>query len=363
MKATGSFTKYFPPPRYLTPKRAGLAISEEAVRMVLFGGKKEAPVLLHYAEEKLPEGVVSGGEMKNKEVLKEVIKKFHKTYGVRFARVSVPERKAYIVKAELTKDKASNLRDLVEMNLGDFVPMSPSEAVFDYEVIRTIPPKCERVELQIGVIHKDVVSEYLGAFEGTGITLSSIEIEAQAVARSVVPKDDQGAFMIVDFEFRRTGIYMVKRGIVGFTTTIDMGGETLEKILHDKFDLKKEEIADLKEKFNCVEHGVNEEDEKLAVFMSFISEFCSEVGHRLEYWRTQEGSADEQEASQKIILTGSESGLRGLGQYLSGNLGVHVEVGNVWNNIFDFEKHIPEIHHRDSLGYSAAVGLALIEGV
>jgi Tfp pilus assembly PilM family ATPase len=77
------------------------------------------------------------------------------------------------------------------------------------------------------------------------------------------------------------------------------------------------------------------------------------------YWHThQEGNKDHP-TIKKIILCGGDSNLIGLAEYFAVSTKNPVEMANVWTNITNTEKHVPEIRFEQSLTYAAALGLAL----
>lgn len=363
MKTEPKIFTFFPPPKYLTPEASGLAISEEAVRMVEFTESRGTKVLSRYTEKKLPRGMLSGGEVSDKDALTEVLQSFRDEWGVTSARVSVPERKTYIVQMDIPLVKDSEIREVVAIHLEEYVPLKLAEAVFDYQVLRVKGRACDTLELQVSAIHKGVVDSYLELFSQVGITLLSLEIEAQAVARAVVPDRDTHSFMVIDLGMTRTGVYMIAGGLVEFTTSLDIGGNTLEELYKNTFeeDLSREVMEKMKEDFR--ERGRGGEvdmDQHSALFMSFLSMVSEEVGRHLKYWQSHKNGRNETGHVDEVILTGSESNIEGLPQYLAEKLAVPVSFARVWQNIFDFDRYVPEISQKESLRYSSAIGLALI---
>ena len=61
----------------------------------------------------------------------------------------------------------------------------------------------------------------------------------------------------------------------------------------------------------------------------------------------------------KVILCGGDSNLVGLSEYFSVSMKVSVEMANVWVNITNTEKYIPDISFNQSLAFASALGLAL----
>ncbi|MEK7070355.1 MAG: hypothetical protein AAB966_00955, partial [Patescibacteria group bacterium] len=63
----------------------------------------------------------------------------------------------------------------------------------------------------------------------------------------------------------------------------------------------------------------------------------------------------------KLILSGRDSEIVGLKEYLSQSLKIDVQTAEVWGNIFSLNNSVPEINFLDSLNYAVAIGLAAPE--
>jgi len=59
--------KAFPPPQYLNIPFAGLSISDQAIHLIQFSKKNDKFFIEKFKEIPLPPGVVTSGEVKNKE--------------------------------------------------------------------------------------------------------------------------------------------------------------------------------------------------------------------------------------------------------------------------------------------------------
>lgn len=350
---------FFPPPRFLAPASAGLSISEEGLRLVGLGRKSGSQAhvrkVAHWDALPLSRDVLSGGLVKDKEALVRALRGLKEEHALERVRISVPERKAYIVKMEIPRVPRPEIRNTVALRLHEHLPLELEKATFDYQVLAEVGPARDRLELQVSAIHRDVVNNYLEVCRKAGLEVDGIEIEAQSIASAVVAENHSGTVMIMDFETYRTGIYLVTNGFVEFTTSIETSGEMLENMFSTKFGDKKEEIEKVKADFHCTQ-GNHEEDDRRAVLMSFISSLRDELSRHIAYW--QKHHEDEGGVSE-IILTGSEAGIDGLDQYLSSSLGQSVRFADVWTNVFDFDQYVPDIEQNESFKYASAVGLAL----
>ncbi len=198
---------------------------------------------------------------------------------------------------------------------------------------------------------------YYEACIGAGVTPLSFEVEAQAIARATIPKGDTGTHMIVDFGKTRTGIGIVYRGVLMYTSTIDIGGAELSAALRQQIGDKPEsELTEIKNTQGLVQSV--EGSEVYDALLPTMSAIIDEVRIRMDYWNTRDVSRDGRQI-ESVILCGGSVNMKGLPEYFSEMLKVPAKRANVWANAFSLENYIPEIGRRYSYGYSTAVGLAL----
>jgi len=163
------------------------------------------------------------------------------------------------------------------------------------------------------------ISEYLSALKNSKISVKSFEPKMQALSRSVIGKGDRRAYMIVDFGGKRSVIFITASGEV-------LSGADLE---------------------------FGEKDDAHSVLRD-------EMAKHFLYWHTYKSKEDiDNSPIEKIILCGNGSGLADLAERLSVSMRNKVELADVWINIADIEKYIPEINSEQSFGFASVLGLAL----
>ncbi len=323
MKTSSLFYKFFPVPEYMEMRAAGFDLSEVSLRfaeLVPRGGELD---LGDYGEIPVPPGTISLGRIQNADVLRELLRKAKKEHRIKFVRLSLPESYAYHVEMEIAKVKKKELRESIELQLEEYVPLKVSEVFFDYEIAEAPKQRPGVLVAVVSVIPKDVVLSYAEVFASAGLTLVSVDADANALARAVIPEGDPGTFMIIDMGRVKTGVYVVSRGLVRFASDIETGANA----------------------------------GRGAVVPSDLSE---EINRHFVYWHAEKDkNGAPKEKIEKIILAGAESGLSGFRDYLSRALFVPVEMANIWTNVFSFDDRIPELDYRDSLRFGTAIGLAL----
>lgn len=351
------FQRFFPVPAFLAMPSFGLDISDESLKFIELLNTKEGVRVGRHGEQNIPSGVIEEGKIKNPKRMEEILVSLRKNYGVRSVRVSLLEKQVYLFKLRLEKSGLINVRESIELALEEHVPISAADAIFDYEVISEDE---KNLELQVATIPKNIIEDYLSVFQNSEIIVQSFELEAQAISRAVVQKGDMGTYMIVDFGEKRTGIFIVSRGIIMFTSTLDVGGVMLNEMIVKNFKISFEEAEKMKRKYGLERNAPNKE--LFSVLLNSVSILRDELVKHFLYWHTHKDEEGKNNPPiEKIILCGGDSNLIGLSEYLSVSMKSKVEMANVWINIVNTKSYVPEIDFKEALSLAAALGLALAD--
>jgi type IV pilus assembly protein PilM len=356
-KGKKTFFEFFPPPRFLTMPAFGLNISDHSIKImeIIHGSKMKVG---KFGNEPIPDEVIKSVNINDRGKLEDILRKLKEKYDMSFIRVSLPEEKAYVFKVKVPKtENEEQIKNSIEFQLEDNVPISINEALFDYTFIPGDSNKNE-IEVGVSVLPQKVVASYISIFKSVGLTPISFEIEAESIARSIIKKDDMETYMIVDYGRTRTGFSVVSRGVLRYTSTVEIGGEPLTRIIKKAGATSFKEAEKIKN-----EKGLIKDPENPELYMSLVnivSALRDEINKRYIFWHThKDRNGEVGEQIKKIFLVGGNSNLGGLEDYLSSSLKVKVERANVWNNVSLSDNDIPPINFGDSLSYASAIGLAL----
>lgn len=360
MAVLSAITRVLPPPTYMTLPSVGVDISDTSLKYIQF---KRDPShtkrlsLTGWGDIDIPEGTLARGNVHKPEDLVTALAEVKQRTKMTNVRLSLPEERAYLFETQIKRGTPyKEIRGLLEFRLEENVPLSPRDAFFDYEIIETAD---ERAPLRVSVTAyaRDTIVGYYEACRSAGLTPMSFEVEAQAIARASLPRGEMGTHMIVDFGKTRTGVGIVHRGALMYTSTIDIGGIELSNALRRQLGEKAEsELTQIKNNQGLV-RGADDSAayEALITTMSAIKD---EIAIRIQYW--QDNAADGTHAAiQSVILCGGSANLKGLPGYLTETLGVEAKRAQVWQNAFSLDEEIPPIDRRHSFGYATAIGLGL----
>lgn len=333
----------------------GLDISDESLKFISLSAVKKGIRMKKHGERKIPPGVIESGKINDPKRLQEILLLLRKSEGIKSVRVSLPEEQIYLFRMRLDKTGLTNVRESIELSLEEHIPIPALEAIFDYEILDEDE---SNLRIQVAAIPVGVIESYLSVFKDSSILVQSFELEAQAISRSVLQNGDTDTYMIVDFGEKRTGIFIVSRGVVMFTSTLDVGGVMLTGMIQKNFKVSYEEAEEMKKIYGLQRNVANKEI--FAVILNSVSILRDEIVKHFLYWHThQDEEGKNNPPIKKLILCGGDSNLIGLADYLSVSLKTKVEMANVWTNIMDTEKEVPDISLKQALSFASAIGLAL----
>lgn len=350
-----SYNRFFPTPNFLEMPAFGLDISDESVKFIELRVHSDGIRVGQYGEKKIAPGIVESGKIIDPKKMEDILLELKKEVGMKSVRVSILENQIYLFRFRLEKAGVTSVRESIELSLEEHIPVPGPEAIFDYDVLSE---DAKSLELQVAAIPKTTIEDYMLVFKESGISVHSFELEAQAIARAVVKKGDLETYMIVDFGEKRTGIFIVSKGVVMFTSTIDFGGVVLNQAIEKSFKVSSQEAERLKREYGLQRNVLNKEI--FPVLLNSVSILRDEISRHFLYWHTHtDEEGRENPPIEKIILCGGDSNLIGLPDYFAVSMKTKVEMANVWINIVDTNQKIPEVGSKHALSFAAAIGLAL----
>ncbi len=350
--------RLFTAPKFLAMPAIGLDISADAVRFIELEEHGNGQLrVVRYASRNFPLGIIADGHVREKKKLQDVLAILASEFDLTFAHIALPEEQAYLANIRIPSVATAELRDAIELRLEEHVPISGSEAIFDYVVVsdRAVGRK-EMVDVVVSVLPRVVVDEYLDIFSGTGIVPKAFEFESQAMARAIVPKGDNGTFLVVDIGKMVTDIFVSANGVVQFSASLDIGGYYMTQAIEKAMQVTYEEAELLK-----VEHGLvggGKSDAVRGALAPVMADLRTRILRHFSYWQTHHGEKVGGNI-ERVFITGGGANLKGVTEYLSMGLEVKVVIANPWVNVCSFEEYIPPLSLHEAHGYTAAIGLAL----
>lgn len=328
------------------------------MKWIVLGEGSRGKEVRAFGHQELPAGVVVNGAIQDVSALAEVLRPLQDKMGVSCVHAALPEESAYVFSMHVPSvSSREQVFSLIEFELQDRVPIPPAEAVYDFDVIEE---RNDGAEIGVTVFPRDLASAYASAFASANLTLRSLEVEASSIARAISGRSKKEPITLVaDFGGLRTGLTVLKRGIPIFTSTVSIGGSSIDRILGEKLKLAPEAMLAFKNEEGLVARE-GKRSAGLEAILGVASALADEVVKHFHYWDTRRNEhGDRLTPLEQIYLLGGSANLRGLADYLAARAQVEVVRPNVWRNVCSFDEYIPPIERRISLEYATAIGLAL----
>lgn len=361
MSVLSTFSRLIPPPTFMQLPSVGVDISDTSLKYMQFVphyGHTISYDIAHWGDVDIPDGVLERGQVHDVARLSEALTEVRERTNTPFVRVSLPEERAYIFETKIKPNTPlSEIRSQLEFRLEEHVPISPRDAFFDYDITSEVD---QSVSVSAVVYARETIMNYYEACTRAHITPVAFEVEAQAIARSSLPKGSSGTHMVVDFGKTRTGVGIVHNGTLLYTSTIDIGGSDLSTALRRVVGDKPEsELTVIKNT-----QGLIPKQNNLEIYETLLTAVAGikdEIATRLQYWHSREHDLKSRRI-QSIVLCGGSCNLKGVTEYFTETLGIPTYRADVWRNV-SLRNNVPPIERRFSYGYATTVGLALTHTV
>lgn len=349
-----------PLPKRLTASILGLDISDRTFKYVELKNGKTGREIARFGKGLIPEGVIVQGVVQDEQKFADVLKE---TLGATKSHIhtafSLPEELGFTRAIALPRMPIADIRNALALQLEEHVPISGAEAAYDFELLETSNP--DVVNIVFSAFPLNVVETYTSALSRAGLHPAIAEPESQALARVVIPEREHGSVMITDIGLTRASFFFAYDRLVRFTSTVrEFSGSLVDAALLKTGKVSEKELIEFKREFMFMSGEMPECD---AAVKPMADALVAEMKKRIEFWSQGDDRAGGMSLHvppvSRVYLSGGESHLGGLPEYLSEQLSIDVVRSSPWANVFDLDHYIPDISSHDMLLYAAALGLSV----
>jgi type IV pilus assembly protein PilM len=268
------------------------------------------------------------------------------------AALSVPIARVYTRVLSLPNLGSKELKNAVDLEVEQSIPMSATDLYIDYEVIHNDD---EHTEVQLVAVPKKIIDSYLEVCRLLKLEVVLVETNIQAESRLIKVTDSiisQKAFFIVDVG--GTSIDMgVFDNTLRVTGTIDEGGETLTNAIADALHIAKSQAHLLKTIYGL---NLSTKQDKIQKAVSpILQKVALEIKRMDRFYQERV----KKQPIEEIILTGGGSNMPGIGDYLTNELRVPTRVCAPWSKGVTFGK-LPKPPQYELPRFLTATGLSLV---
>jgi len=342
----------------------GMDFGTSAIKVVelSYDSREQKPRLENYGWFDMA-GILQGLDMKQKkfsfyeEKLKTVSRNLLKKLDVdkdTQIHVSIPGFSGLAVLIEFPKMSNDEIEKAIEFEAHKYIPTAIDEVSISWEILEN--PKDDETENagknKINVLlvaaPKREIEKYKILFEGTGLRISSVELETFSIARVLVGRE-KGISIIMDMGSRASNIMLVKDGTVLINRSVDMGGDDITSAIADSLNISKQRAETFKREGKDFLN-----DKETAIVIPVLELLGGEIRRIVTAFKEKH----RKENIDRFIISGGSSNLTGIDKYFKNMLGMDADRVDPWKKISYDSKLVPVISKIGG-SFSVALGLAL----
>ncbi len=335
------------------PPQVCVDVCDGLLRFFEFHQGRESHVPRAFGTLEFPRVHMGKAEMDDLVEAKAALTAFVAKHGYDKAHVIVHEGEVYVFSVTLPTVKSGEIRSSIESVLEENVPMDPSEAVFEYDVIGTDLEKGETV-VAVSVISEKTLGKYIDLFVSSGIAPVSFQTESRALTHSLFVPHDSTARIVVLVGERHSTIFVAQGRSVVFSSTVEVGTFDIDTAIAREFGIDLGAARTMKE-----ESGFSSESEDSKLFKAItpvLSVIRDEVGKVTVYWKgiaEKNGSLSE---LVEVVLCGKDAALFGFSWYLSLSVKLPTRLGHVHSGVCVSHGAKAKFSPDDLLDYGVVIG-------
>lgn len=313
----------------------GIDIAYGGIKLVELRNEKGRARLNTYAYASVPADAIDQSLVQDTDYTADLLKKM-------LAQARVSTKKAVsVIPISSVFSSILNVPTTVEKEVHEavvtqakkLIPMPIEDVFLDTTIIdSTQKSETEKASTRVLVsaAPMTLINKYKEIFKKTGLELTALETEVQAMIRSLIGRD-RATIMVVDIGSLRTNIIIVERGIPVISRSIATGGnaitETIAKTLGIPLDQAESMKRDIKSMQTFAPTG-----DLSPILSVLLKAIVDEIRYSFSLYQSPE-MGGSQKRIEKIIVTGGSSLLPRLSEFLTQQLGVNTYLGNPWARV------------------------------
>ena len=265
--------------------------------------------------------------------------------------IGVPTTRSYSRTFNMPIKVAKHLKDAVELEVDQYIPVPASTLYIDYQIIERTK---KEITVLMSAIPRLIVDKCVAAAESAGLKVALVEPSMSAVARLLTTVEDGSLpSVIVDIGPASTDIAVLDSGAIRVTGGLTVGGNTFTLDIARRLEVTLENAHQLKV-LNGLSAGPRQEKIRGATEGS-LTQIINETRKVMRYYN--ERISDDRKLEQ-LLVVGSGSNMPGIGEYFTNELVMPARVANPWQKL-DFGK-LPDPARQFRSRYLTVAGLASI---
>jgi type IV pilus assembly protein PilM len=362
------FSKYFSEDE---PSVLGIDIGSSAIKIVQIKKHNGQAVLETYGELALAPytgGVVGQATVlptdKVAAALTDLMNEKEVNITTKKCGISIPFASSLMSEIELPQVPTKELATMVPLEARKYIPVPISEVSLDWSII----PKTEarpgaqnanagenaqnkeasKIDVLVVAIHNDTIKRYQEIVAKSGLDAGFFEIEIFSTMRSVLD-DSLTPTMIMDMGAASTKLYIIERGVIKASHTINRGSQDITMTISKSLGLSLERSEVMKR-----EVGASGSDKTLTDIISLTLDYIFGEANRilLSFEKKYNKSIS------KVVLVGGGAALKGLPELAKANFKTEAIAGNPFGKLAA-PAFLENVLKETGPEFAVAIGIAL----
>ncbi len=360
------------------PRALGIDIGSSAIKIIQIKKKNGQAVLETYGELALgPYAGLSVGQAvslppeKVAQAITDLMNEKEVSVTTRASGLSIPFSSALMSVIEMPDVSPKQLSSMVPLEARRYIPVPISEVMLDWSIIpksemapqvepelggeakmamgaSSPTPALPKVDVLVVAIHNETINKYQNIVTEAKLDAGFFEIEIFSTLRAVLDESLRPV-VIMDIGAASTKLYVVERGIVRVSHTINRGSQDITTTISKSLGMPPEQAEITKRNI-----GANGPDKSIndAIVLTLDYIFAEANNALLAFEKKYN------KAVSKIILVGGGSALKGLSRLAQDNLKTEVVIADPFSKL-SAPAFLETVLKETGPEFAVAIGLAL----
>lgn len=347
----------------------GLDIGSSSIKVVQLQKKGEKAVLETYGELSLgPYGGVSVGQSTNLPTDKlvaavtDLLAEKEVALSTKVCGLAIPFKASLLSIVQMPAIPDKELASMVAIEARKYIPVPISEVSIDWSIVpkkdeddNAPPPlpgerKIKTVDVLLVAIHNNIINQYKEIVEKTGLDTKFFEIEIFSTMRAIL-EGVNGPIMIFDMGASTTKLYIIDRGLVQNSHTVNRGSQDVTANIARTLNVTIEEAEVVK---RTVGLGLTPEGVDLKDTVTVIADAIFSEANRFLFEFQKKRNVNVK----AVYLTGGGSALHGFRDLAAANFKVEVISADPFGKV-ETPAFLENILRVTGPEFTVAVGAAL----
>jgi type IV pilus assembly protein PilM len=270
--------------------------------------------------------------------------------------VSIPFASSLMSVIEMPKVSEKQLGVMVPIEARKYIPVPISEVMLDWSLIPKTekenavkaPGALEKVDVLVVAIHNETLARYKTIVTQAGLDVSFFEIELFSTMRAVL-EQTLTPVMIMDMGAASTKLYIVERGIIKTSHTINRGSQDITTTISKSLGMPLDQAELAKRRV-----GASGEDASMKEVISLTLDYIFAEANRvlLSFEKKYNKTVS------KVYLVGGGAALKGLSELSKANFKTDAELADPFGKLAA-PAFLENVLKETGPEFAVAIGVAL----